>query len=228
MDAELGKWTVNRALSNADKLVWPAAIGTLESGGTYQQTVEDAINTLKQQGKTVGDKLELINDTAQQAADRMFLPAAALGTITRFGEKPFHVPSLRQGATNILGREAPEETGQGALAQLLGNQAIQDKIDPNRKLVQGVGEATVQGAVYGSLAAGTVQAPGIAKQSVISAAKATLGYVDKRTALAAEKADDASPVGTKALKEKASTLVPNAEPVKQNLAAELSGTDLTL
>ena len=61
MDAELGKWTVNRALSNADKLVWPGAIGALESGGTYQQTVEDATNTLKQQGKTVGDKIELIN-----------------------------------------------------------------------------------------------------------------------------------------------------------------------
>jgi hypothetical protein len=98
---------------------------------------------------------------------------------------------------------------------IISNQAIQDKIDPNRKTGQGVADATVQGAVYGSFAAGVVQAPGIAKQSVISAAKATLGYVDKRTALAAEKADDASPVGTKALKEKASTLVPNAEPVKQ-------------
>jgi ABC-type dipeptide/oligopeptide/nickel transport system ATPase subunit len=227
MDAELGKWTVNRALSNADKLVWPVTIGTLESSGTYQQTSQDAINTLRQQGKSVGDKLELINDTAQQAADRMFIPAAALGTITRFGEKPFHVPSLRQGATNILGRELPEEAGQGAVGTILSNQAIQDNIDPNRKIGEGVADATVQGAVYGSLAAGTVQAPGLAKQSVISAAKATLGYVDKRTALAAEKADDASPVGTKALKEKASTLVPNAEPVKQNLAAELSGTDLT-
>ena len=227
MDAELGKWTVNRALSNADKLVWPAAIGTLESGGTYQQTVEDAINTLKQQGKTVGDKIEQINDTGQQAADRMFLPAAGLGTITRFGEKPFSVPSLRQAGTNILGRELPEEAGQGAVGTILSNQAIQDNIDPNRKIGQGVADATVQGAVYGSFAAGVAQGPGIAKQSVISAAKATLGYVDKRTALAAEKADDASPVGTKALKEKASTLVPNAEPVKQTLAAELSGTDLT-
>ena len=227
MDAELGKWTVNRALSHADKLVWPGTIGTLESGGTYQQTVEDAINTLKQQGKTVGDKIEQINDTGQQAADRMFIPAAGLGTITRFGEKPFSVPSLKQAGTNILGRELPEEAGQGALGTILSNQAIQDKIDPNRKIGEGVAQATVQGAVYGSLAAGAVQGPGIAKQSVISAAKATLGYVDKRTALAAEKADDASPVGTKALKEKASTLVPNAEPVKQTLAAELSGTDLT-
>jgi hypothetical protein len=86
MDAELGKWTVNRALSNADKLVWPATIGALESGGTYQQTAEDAINTLRQQGKTVGDKIEQINDTAQEAADTMFIPAAGLGTITRFGE----------------------------------------------------------------------------------------------------------------------------------------------
>jgi hypothetical protein len=40
MDAELGKWTVNRALSNADKLVWPVTIGTLESSGTYQQTLK--------------------------------------------------------------------------------------------------------------------------------------------------------------------------------------------
>ena len=227
MDAELGKLTVNRALSNADKLVWPGTIGTLESSGTYQQTAQDAINTLKQQGKSVADNIEQINDTGQQAADRMFIPAAGLGTITRFGEKLSNVRSLRQGATNILGREAPEETGQGLVSQLLGNQAIQDNIDPNRKTGQGAADATVQGAVYGSLAAGVVQAPGIAKQSVISAAKATLGYVDKRTALAAEKADDASPVGTKALKEKASTLVPNAEPVKQTLAAELTSTDLT-
>jgi hypothetical protein len=66
---------------------------------------------------------------------------------------------VKTSSTNItFGREGFEETGQGLVGTLV-TKLLQDKIDPNRKTGQGGADATVQGAVYGSLAAGAMYKP---------------------------------------------------------------------
>jgi hypothetical protein len=138
MDAALGKWTATRLAANAPKLVWPFTVGATESGSIYHQTAEDAANTLRTQGKTVGDKIEQINDTAQEAADTMFPAAVTLGTISNVGNRArAAVTGVKNKAVQTitdLGREGFEETGQGLVGTVASNQAIANNIDPTRQL----------------------------------------------------------------------------------------------
>lgn len=165
------------------------AIGAMESGGTYVDTVnsltamshEDLLKRspsyarMIQEGWDPADaKANVINRTALLGAAATAPAAVAAGRlVAKFEGNPLHVPSAK-GAVGNLVREGVEEGAQGATGQLSQNLAVQNIADNTRTLSEGVGEQVGLGALYGVGAAGALQAPGLAKRGAL-AAVATAG-----------------------------------------------------
>ncbi len=198
---------INAVNKVGDFLTWPAVTAALEGGGAYTGVVNEINNLsyaelaktspvyqaklaelLKSKKYSLSDAQAMakefaVVDTAQTAAMRQAPIAAALGMVTKYGEKPFKAPSVRDGLKNVLVKEPLEESTQGLTGQLNQNLAIQQNIDKETDLSKGVGRQFVEGAAYGLSAAGVSQAPSIATLGAIntgiSAYNATRGLLAK-------------------------------------------------
>lgn len=191
----LGK--VGRVAGLAEEVAMPLSIAAMEGSGAYQGAVSDAVDQ--------GASNEDANAAGLEAAAIQAPVAALTGKlVSHFEAHPFAVPSIKAAAGNVL-KEGIEEGIQSAGGQLAQNQGIKDFVNPNQDLLAGVGEQVGQGALFGSLSAGTTQAPGIALNGAVKAAKisgqaaATAGraaispILDRADRFAAE-AEKASPV----------------------------------
>jgi hypothetical protein len=170
----------------------PTAIGMLEGGGAYQQTVNEVlgmdhdqlIQTSPEYAEMIRNGIpweEARNTIANEAglmAGAIQAPVGvATGTlVSKFEGAPFAVGSIRDAASNIL-RETVEEGIQSGSGEFTSNLGIQTFADENRRLDEGVGGATAEGALYGMGTAGAVQAPRVAVETPIRAAKATGKFV---------------------------------------------------
>ena len=164
-----------RAGRIADKVIPAATIGTLEAGGTYQQTVNEVMKLdhsqlmetsadyrdLINSGMTIEDaKTSLANDTGLLAAG-MSLPAAiAAGKLTSgFAAAPLVNRGFARAIGNTV-RETAEEALQGAASELSSNIAMAENVDADTLIAGGVGDAITLGAIGGMGSAAGVQAVG--------------------------------------------------------------------
>lgn len=175
--AALSRWGGNAA--------WPLSVAGMEGGGAYQgaatEVMEMPFSDLEKNSPSFREeKARLIatgmsekdaNEQARiEAANSAGVRAAAIqapiagvtGILTRYAERPFHVPSVGSAARNVFVNEPLEEFIQSSTGQLAQNIGVRDFGDQNQSYAEGVGEQGVQGALYGMGTAGAVQAPGAA------------------------------------------------------------------
>jgi len=181
-----GGAAAGRLTTLADRAAMPGVIGAMEAGGSYTEAVnevmamshDDLMRTspkyaeLIQQGWDPEEAKRDVATSGGLTAAAIQLPIAALSgkLVSKFEASPFKVPSLGSAARSI-GLETVEEGIQSGSGQVASNLGIQAFADPNRDLSQGVGEQVGLGALYGSMSAGAVQAPGMAGRAVAGTAK---------------------------------------------------------
>ena len=153
------------------------AIGTMEAGGAYQQSVQQVMETkpeqlmagspeyqsLIQAGTSPQEAQQIIASKAGLASAGLTLPFAILlgKTVAKFEADPLKTVASKVAVRNIAS-EAIEEGAQGGASQFFGNAAIKQYADKNQDLTQGVGEQISTGALAGMGTAGVMQAPSLA------------------------------------------------------------------
>ncbi len=181
-----GGAAAGRLTTLTDRAAMPGVIGAMEAGGSYTGAVNDVMAMshddlmrtspkyaeLIQQGWDPEEAKRDVATSGGLTAAAIQLPIAALSgkLVSKFEASPFKVPSLGSAARSI-GLETVEEGIQSGSGQVASNLGIQAFADPNRDLSQGVGEQVGLGALYGSMSAGAVQAPGMAGRAVAGTAK---------------------------------------------------------
>lgn len=244
---------VSKGLSMFGKAAVPAAIGVMEGGGAYQQTVNEvaampfaqlaqtspAFNELVAGGMAPEDaRIQVAANAGLQAAATQAPLAAAAGTlVSRFEGTPFKVPSLGSAAGNLL-RETVEEGIQSGTGQLSQNTAIRANADQTKSLSESVGEQVGLGALYGLGSAGVVQAPGAAPRAAVALAKAAGQAVVAGASAAVAPLmnageavqaanEQASPVADTKVAEQAKTVVPAAVAATPVIQEAINQTETT-
>lgn len=254
--AAAGSLSAARALDRtARSLPMPLAIGAMEGGGAYtdvsNQIQEMSFEELEQNSPNYRAlieqdmepeeaRLSLANSAGTRAALVTAPIAAATGTIaSRFEGNPLDSRSAREAITNIALREPAEEGLQGAISGLAGNEAIQEYADENRDLTEGVGRQVGEGATFGLTAAGALQGPSLAVNSVNEALNSERGQVATNsirefTGSIVERAErlnqaneEASPVADSKVAEAANVAVNNVPEVDTTLRTAIDESDTT-
>lgn len=182
------------AARRAGYAAWPLAIAGQEAGGAYQGTAtqilampfseleknsapfREAKAALLAQGLTEQQaneqaRIAVANSGGLTAAAIQAPIAGVTGLLTRAFERPFQVPSIGSAARNVFVNEPLEEFIQSTTGQISQNIGVQRFADETQSLSEDVGEASVQGALYGMGAAGVVQAPGVAARATYQGGK---------------------------------------------------------
>lgn len=169
-----------------DDAVFPLTIAAMEGGGNAasaaQQVMdmpledlwaEPAFQQLVSDGMSVDDARRRIADRAGAMALSISAPVGAL--TGRLVEKLETAPFARTSPTGLAvnsGKEFIEEGIQSGVGELAGNIGqVVSGADADASLGQGVGEAAIQGALYGAGTPGVTQGPGVALTQAVKAAK---------------------------------------------------------
>lgn len=178
-----------KASELGQKLAMPAAIGGMEGGGAYTQTVNEVMAmshsellanspeyaSLIEQGWDPQDAKTEIATSAGLAAAAIQTPTAALtgALVSKFESAPFKVPSLVAAGGNVL-KEGVEEGLQSGIGQFATNTGVRAFADQNRDMLEGVGEQAGLGALFGMGSAAVIQAPGAAGAALVGTGKAAV------------------------------------------------------
>lgn len=219
------------------------AIGGMEGGGAYQGASSIVLDMPEEKIQKSPEYQELLKSmdpasARQELARKAGLQAAAIAApagvaagalVAPFERAPFKAPASELGM-NIL-KETAEEGIQGATGQVAQNIAVRDKADPTQSLLEGVGEQVGQGALYGGLSAGAVQAHNIpavaggiaAKAAGVVAGKA-MDVVSKRSADAQAAADQANQVSKEQLSTRADEALNQVQQAQETSPVGAEGT----
>jgi hypothetical protein len=167
-------------------------VGLQEAGGAYQGSASDIASM---DPKDLAQKSPYYRELIQQGVDpevakakvanRAGMLAAAVagpaGMISShltegFEKAPFASHGLAEIGKNLV-KETTEEGIQGATGQLGQNLGEKIYADPNKDLLEGVGEQVGLGALGGLASAGVVQAPNALGHTVSAVAKPVIGAV---------------------------------------------------
>lgn len=189
-----GARAAEKALTQA---ALPLTIGAMEGGGAYAQTIQEvmkvphetlmkdstAYKALRDRGLSERDaKIELATRAGDVATALTFPVGALTGTlVTKFEGNPLTQLSKggpRQFVGN-MGKEFSEELIQSGTGEFAGNVGQKVTVDPNKNLGEGVGEAAIQGAIFGAGSAAAIGAPGLAARGVREAGRAVLAPFEK-------------------------------------------------
>jgi hypothetical protein len=205
-----------RAIQGAS---FPAAIGLMEGGGAYMDSVNQVLATpdaelqarspaYAEMRKTMSEreaKVELgDNQGLISALIAAPIGAATAGLVGKIERAPLVAAMGTRPAQTItaMGREFSEEGMQGGGGQVAQNVgAVVSGADPDRAIGQGVGEQMVQGAVAGGLSAGVLKAPGTAVGLALAGPKAALRLLEARGEKVREGNEAGSEVSTDRVRE---------------------------
>lgn len=151
-------------------------MGVTEASSTYAGVVEDVMSRTPEQmagselyreltglGMAHEEAQAKVADSAGLDAFVNQLPAAmAAGLLSaKFNANPLSVMRGENplGVFITAGKEALEETAQGATGQYNQNSAIKDFVDPNQALDEGVVDSAIGGLLGGSAASGIIGTP---------------------------------------------------------------------
>lgn len=193
IDASVGTMSAARLMTAAGQAApGMVAIGAMEAGGAYQQTVDqvmreshedlmqksDQYRKMVEGGVNPEDAKIAVATAAGKTAAAIQAPIAALTgpLVSKFESNPFAGGNLGHMATNML-RETVEEGIQSGTGQLAQNFGVKANVDKNQDLLEGVGEQAGMGALYGMGTAGAIQTPGAAKRAVAPVARTTMAAI---------------------------------------------------
>jgi hypothetical protein len=238
-----------KAAGMVEKLAMPGTIGSMEAGGAYNQTVqsvmemshEDLMLTSKDYADLIAQKwsredakIELATSAGLTAAAIQFPVAVAAGTlVSKFEANPFKGAGSMLNVFKNVGKEAIEEGIQSGSAEFAGNVGKRLFVDSGQDFTDGVGEQAGLGALYGSMSAGGIQAPGAALETVSSVTNAAgnavksaaTGLVQKgkdRVIAINEAIKNASPVSTDNIRASVETVIAEAPAVMEELDRDIA------
>ena len=178
------------------------AIGIQGAGGARTQAAQEAQAALADRTDLTQEQKYALENQAGMNAALIAGPASMLmgRLVAKFEANPLARVNLRTAATNIR-NETIEEGMQSASEQLGVNQGIQNTVDPNRTMSQGVGETIGLGSLYGAGTAGVMSGPGLTRGAVADtgaaigkASKAAGSFLQKRADAVVAQNEAASPV----------------------------------
>lgn len=243
-----------KAAQVGSKAGMPALIGSMEAGGSYQQTVQQIMDMghdellsaspeyrdLIAQGWSENDaKAEIATSAGLTAAAIQFPVAAAAGTlVSKFEANPFKGATAPLGVLKNGATEAIEEAIQSGGGQLAGNVGIREFALPGQDLLEGVGEQAGLGALYGFGSAVGTQGTGTAiGGAVTGAGKAVEGAkaignkaveaFDKRLTSVKEGIDQLNPVSKDNINTAVEQTLTEAPAVAQQVQADVEAGTLT-
>lgn len=212
----------------------PAAIAAQEAGGAYQGLANEAMQILEGRSDlTDEEKYELANAAALEAAALQAPVAAVTGRlVARFEAHPLRAAGARGAAKNIV-REITEESIQGASGEFAGNVAIQDYIDPDINVLEGVGTGVSSGAIGALGSTGGLQAAGLAGEKVGQGAEAvdagvrkglrkTGEFIEQRAAAIENQIKENAPLAAKKMRETFSKLGETRQKLEEGIRAGLA------
>src|SRR5690606_12461081 len=181
----------------------------LQTSEPYRKKVEELVQANVPRSEALEQaRVWLANRTALSAAGTQAVAAGAISRLAMGGAQPTRLRPLR---AEIAGRqprlattrafirdtaqESVEEGFQNASGALASNIALQRYVDPDQDILEGVGHAVGEGALYGALSAGGLKAPGAVLRGVGKAA----AFPAKRGQKILEQHQEASPVSAKIL-----------------------------
>lgn len=184
-----------KALKLGRQFAFPAAISGQEGVGSYLQTTNQVLDTsidelrkTSPQFNQLVDELQEKEDLSLQQAEQLARNELAVETgldaagitaavalpismLSRAAELPV-ARSLTRIAKDVPS-EALEEGLQGVTGQLASNVALQQNVNPEQDIIEGVGRQLGTGVVGGAGTVGIIQSPRIATLGSIAGVKAT-------------------------------------------------------
>jgi len=246
----LGEGAAVKAAQIGSKLKMPVAIGGMEAGGVYTQTVNQVMGMkheqllfgspeyaelIRQRMDPVEAQQQIAHGAANMAAMIQFPIAAATGALTgvgKFEANPTRDSSIGH-ALGDMAKETLEEGLQSATGQLTGNAGVRAYANQDQDITEGVGESLGLGALYGLGSAGVVQTPGIAAQAVVGAGKAAVGgtvaagkavakpFMDRLDRITSER-EAASPVSAPNLNVQAENVLASVPEAQAQVEADIA------
>lgn len=261
---ELAESAAQAAAVRAGRASWgdtatmPIAIGLQEGGSAYAGAMSEVMGmshdalmansaqyrSLIDSGVSREEARETVAGSAATAAAAIVAPLAGITgkLVAGFEASPLAGATMRDVVQNIL-KETTEEGIQSMTGQIGQNVGIQQTADASRPWMQGVGDATAEGAILGSVIGGVVQAPAATRNAARGAWGAVadrlteranriehqnltdLGLDDETLTTAVEEAD--APETTEALQAGVEEAVSNLTPEQAEEIEESTGVDLT-
>lgn len=221
-------------------------IGAMEGGGAFVGTANEIMKmstddlaknsehyrALVEQGLTPDRAKRALAWQAAQVSGAIQAPiAAATGKlVSKFEGNPLSVVPSREALANV-GREFLEEGAQSASGAIAGN--VGKSLADNRQdLLEGVGEQMGEGALLGSLAAGTMQTPSLAAGAVIRGGKSLMAGASAAADTVAARAEKvrnrnakASPIADDKVAAAAEAAVQAAPAAVETMAAAVDASD---
>jgi hypothetical protein len=240
--------TVGKLAKIGKAISAPAAIGAVEGGGAYTGAVNEVMNRSPEElMATSSDFRALVEsgidplvaqrqlaDDAGQKTAAIVAPVAGLigAAVSPIGGGTLGNAILK--APSSLIREPLEEGLQGGAGQLVQNAVIQQDVDANQELTEGVGRQTGEGALYGlgmTAALSGAKAPALAVKGagvILSPlARAAGSLLEGRAAKVQAENDLASPVADAKIAEQAAAVEANRPATAATVAESIAQMDAT-
>ena len=217
----------------------PLAGGLVSGGSVYNQVVSEVMSKSPKELAKVSPKfneyvasgmseedaqIRVASESGEYAAS-IAGPLGAMTTMMAPGlEKlPVKVGSIR-GAAKSTAFEPIQEGVESFNEQVSANAGKKAVFDPNQDMLDGVGKAVGEGALYGFASAGATQTPGVMKRAAVGAAdlavagaNMALDYQERLGAERKKKADKANPVSAQNLTTQASEVAASVPQVAEGI-----------
>lgn len=179
-------------------------------------------------------KAQIAAKAANVAAGITFGPGALAGKlVSKFEANPL-ANMLKGGTGKVAGnmaKEFSEETIQSGVGEFAGNVGLKATVEPNKNLGEGVGDAAIQGGIFGAGSAGAIQAPGLAARGVREAGRAVLAPVAKAIGAQADKVraeqEASSPLSAEKIQADVTQAIETAPAVAEALRAVVNDPEIT-
>ncbi|ESX17870.1 hypothetical protein X766_15830 [Mesorhizobium sp. LSJC255A00] len=229
----------------ASNVAEPLAIGLMEGGGAYNQTVTDIMGRSNEELMQSSPdfkaavesgvdpeqaKIRIAHNAGMTAASIQGVAGAAIGKVTEVGgfeAAPLRIRPAAEVVSNLI-KEPVEEAAQSLSGQVAQNLATKMQADPNQSLIEGAGDQVALGAIGGLGSAAVAQAPSLALKTAGSGLK----YVANTLKTRGEKILQARAAGSTVSDENVAPAVaaateqaPDVANSLRSVAQEHAGTD---
>lgn len=217
----------------------PLAGGLVSGGSVYNQVVSEVMSKSPKELAKISPKfneyvasgmstedaqIRVASESGEYAAS-IAGPLGAMTTMMAPGlEKlPVKVGSIR-GAIKSTAFEPIQEEVESFNEQVSANAGKKAVFDPSQDMLDGVGKAVGEGALYGFTSAGATQTPGVIKRAAVGAAdlavagaNMALDYQERLADQRKKKADKANPVSAQNLTTQASEVAASVPQVAEGI-----------
>ncbi|MEQ1950917.1 hypothetical protein [Mesorhizobium sp. CN2-181] len=194
-----------RVTAALEKAAFPGVIGALEGGGAFTDAAQEIMATPHEQlaeqsprfreliagGMTPDEAQVELAARAGNVASAIAAPIGALtGRLVEGLERAPLAAAAGRAPGSVIGnsaREFIEEAVQSGAGEFAGNVGqVVSGANPDQNLIEGVGDAAIQGGIFGAGTGPAIQGPSAALKQAAKAAGATIRHLDQKFTAAGE------------------------------------------